>query len=87
MRLSFDPPERLSPEKHRGGTARGIVRVENGWVSFELFESTGKFFARYEGRFYHYDGRLWLSCDRPDRSVAHGKLPYRFHPFNPEAFR
>jgi hypothetical protein len=90
--ISFDP-ERMSLGEHDRDpyTPRGIVHTENGCVTFELFGrgrsfgNEGDFFARYEGRFEN--GRLWLSCDSPHSYAAHGKLPYRFHPFNPEVFR
>ena len=79
-------PERTSPEKqvHKYAPAMGAVHIEGRYVSFELFTWGEVFFARYEG--YFENGRLWLSRESPHSKVSRGKLPYRFHPFNPDAF-
>jgi hypothetical protein len=84
--ISFDP-ERMSFGDYGPNTPRGIVHTESGCVTFDLSGGEGDVWARYEGRFEH--GRLWLSCDSLNERMImnHGKLPYRFHPFNPEAFR
>jgi len=67
----------------------GVVRMDGAHVSFELFNPNNNVCViRYEGEFK--SGRLWLSCvnltDNPHYTVSHGKLPYRFHPFNPMAY-
>jgi hypothetical protein len=84
--ISFDP-EQLSLGHCDPYTPKGVVHTENGRVTFELSGSKGDVWARYEGYFEH--GRLWLSYDNLKEGMflgSHGKLPYRFHPFNPKAF-
>jgi hypothetical protein len=82
--ISFDP-DLTSPKQYREGPPTGVVRAANNCVTFDLYWNGGALFARYEGHFEN--GRLWLSCGSPHRSAAHGKMPYRFHPFNPDAFQ
>lgn len=85
LNRSEPDPDLTSPKQYREGPPTGVVRAANNCVTFDLYWNAGALFARYEGHFEN--GRLWLSCGSPHRSAAHGKMPYRFHPFNPDAFQ
>jgi hypothetical protein len=81
-RISWDQNS-TSPVQYPERPPTGTVHAKNNRVAFDL-HWMGAHFARYEGHFEN--GRLWLSCDSPHSDVAHGKMPYRFHPFNADAY-
>ena len=82
-RMAFSP-EATFPEHYGQNTFTGTVRTENNRVTFTVRLNGAPQYVRVEGHFDH--GRLWLTCSSPSKDLAHGKLPYRFHPFNPDAF-
>lgn len=93
-RISFNPLDTTSPGH---ADIKGVFRTDGDLVTFSLStpmcwsEWTEVVYTRYEGQFKN--GKLWL---RLTRYAASGKaipdklsslvLPYRFHPFVPEAF-
>jgi hypothetical protein len=78
-------PDSTFPEHYGQNILTGVVRTENNGVTFDLRWNGGPPYARIEG---HFDnGRLWLTCSSPTKGMNHKKMPYRFHPFNPDALR
>lgn len=82
-RLAWEPDAPSpTPNPH---VPQGRLLLRGTALSVDLFRTDGVFEARYEGEIK--SGRLWLRCDCPDSRFAHETLPYRFHPFDPNALR
>jgi hypothetical protein len=77
-------PDAPSPKPNQH-VPQGRLLLRGTELSADLFRTNGLFVARYEGEIK--SGRLWLRCVCPDGTFAHETLPYRFHPFNPDAIR